>query len=156
LITEREEYRVSQDTLKLKRAKLHEIIELLNHVFEEARRNAETADFLSSQIATLQAASNSDAYQATSSMENMPRPGGPVPGERPYVPTNKPSQSTIQLLAAFPDPPGSVHQSIQNRHIDTVNESTGGALPRMTRIKEEKQSEGVTLNHTNERRTRFP
>jgi hypothetical protein len=61
---ERLDHRASQEALTFERERHKETMELLEQVFREAVRSGEIADSLSSQVATLQAASNSGIIQA--------------------------------------------------------------------------------------------
>jgi hypothetical protein len=60
---ERLYHRASQEELTFERERHKETVELLERVFEEARRSGEIADSLGCQIATLQAASSSGIAQ---------------------------------------------------------------------------------------------
>jgi hypothetical protein len=61
---ERLYHRASQEELTFERERHKETVELLEKVFEEARRSGEIADRLGCQVAALQAASSSGIVQA--------------------------------------------------------------------------------------------
>jgi len=74
---ERLDHRASQEALTFERERHKETIELLEKVFKEAVRSGEIADSLGSQVAALQAASNSGIIQAVpQAMVSMKAPLG--------------------------------------------------------------------------------
>jgi hypothetical protein len=89
---ERLEHRESQEALTFEREMHKETIELLEQVFQEAVRSGEIADSLSSQVAALQAASNSGIVvpQAMASMK------APL-GEENSIPSPETCASSLSI-----------------------------------------------------------